>query len=174
MGGGGIGALLERVDKPHYEHGRRIDVDNFYIAVTHEGRETLISALSIVFSQHSSCIGYSLAKNPKTGRPRMILYWVKPDRLPDGEDFVAFPFKVSRQRRKAFSKHGLPRAADADDRLPWLVDLIIAWLQEADFGKEPDHDGDNGKGWRVYVEDWGHSRHQSMCAIEPAWAMYGK
>ncbi len=42
--------------------------------------------------------------------------------------------------------------------------------------KEPDHDGDNGKGFKVYNEAWGHvfSEWQAFVAIEPIWAMYGK
>lgn len=57
-----------------------------------------------------------------------------------------------------------------------IVDFIERWLAEKDYGQEPDHDGDNGKGWRIYNEAWGHvkNRHEAFLAVEPAWAMYGK
>lgn len=39
-----------------------------------------------------------------------------------------------------------------------------------------DHDGDNGPGWRVYCEDWGHvgGHWQAFLAIKPAFMWYGK
>lgn len=66
--------------------------------------------------------------------------------------------------------------------LPFKMDLAQCaefawgWLQQADYGKEPDHDGDNGKGFRLYCEDWGHvaGRWEAFVAVEPCWAMYGK
>lgn len=56
------------------------------------------------------------------------------------------------------------------------AEFMMHWLEEADYGSEPDHDGDNGKGWRVYSEGWGHvdDLWQAHVAIQPVWAMYGK
>jgi hypothetical protein len=66
--------------------------------------------------------------------------------------------------------------------LPYPLDLkeavsfVAGWLRNAEYGREPDHDGDNGKGWRVFTEDWGHvAGHRcAIVAVQPAWAMYGK
>jgi hypothetical protein len=60
----------------------------------------------------------------------------------------------------------------AQDVLP----VIKGWLAEQDFGKQPDHDGDNGKAWRLYNEAWGHVGNdwEAFLAVQPAWAMYGK
>lgn len=66
--------------------------------------------------------------------------------------------------------------------LPAPMDFVDAatfvkgWLSLADYGREPDHDGDNGKSWRIYNESWGHvaGNHYVFAAIEPEWAMYGK
>lgn len=57
-----------------------------------------------------------------------------------------------------------------------LVPMVKAWLAEADYGKEPGHDGENSKGWRVYNEGWTHvaDRHQAFVAIEPVWMLHGK
>lgn len=66
----------------------------------------------------------------------------------------------------------LPAALDAEGALVF----VRAWLREADYGSQPDHDGDNDKSWRVYNESWGHIDRcpYAFVAIEPRWAMYGK
>lgn len=50
------------------------------------------------------------------------------------------------------------------------------WLRDVDMGREPDHDGDNGRGFRVFTEAWGKvaGHTYAICAIEPVWACYGK
>jgi hypothetical protein len=66
--------------------------------------------------------------------------------------------------------------------LPFKLDIEGAsdfawrWLAEQDYGKKPDHDGDNNKGWRIWTGGWGHvgNDHYAVCAILPEWAMYGK
>jgi hypothetical protein len=57
-----------------------------------------------------------------------------------------------------------------------VVPFVKAWLKAADYGQQPDQDGDNGKGCRVYNEAWGHvaGDHYAFVAIEPVWLMYGK
>lgn len=57
-----------------------------------------------------------------------------------------------------------------------IVRMITGWLNEQDYGKEPDIDGDCEKGWRLYTEEWGaiKGKSGSMFAVGPAWAMYGK
>lgn len=55
--------------------------------------------------------------------------------------------------------------------------MVHAWLTgEATYPPEPDHDGSNGRGWRVSNGDWGHAvgRWQACIEVEPRWAMYGK
>jgi hypothetical protein len=56
------------------------------------------------------------------------------------------------------------------------VEFVRNWLKRADYGREPDHDGDNGRGFRVFTEDWGHvyGHHYAIFGVQPAWAMYGK
>jgi hypothetical protein len=57
-----------------------------------------------------------------------------------------------------------------------LGQTIELWLRQAKLTKEPDHDGDNQRGWRLYTGSWGHidSDHHTYFAVEPAWMMYGK
>lgn len=55
-------------------------------------------------------------------------------------------------------------------------DFAWHWLQTAPIGKQPDHDGDNGAGFRVWNEAWTHvdGKWQAFVAIKPVWMMYGK
>ena len=57
---------------------------------------------------------------------------------------------------------------------------IIAnnWLdKKAVYPPEPNHDGDNEKGWLLYCDDWGHIAdygYHAFMAVKPIWCMYGK
>ncbi len=79
----------------------------------------------------------------------MIFYWSI------SKNMTPFPFKMDAEGAAHF---------------------VLRWLKEADYGQEPDHDGHNGRGWRLYNEDWGHisNEWQAFVAIQPVWAMYGK
>jgi hypothetical protein len=65
-----------------------------------------------------------------------------------------------------------------------IADVIWQWLETEDAKKvecegwdaDADHDGDNEKGWRLYVEDWGHvdSSWGVSFAVKPAYLWYGK
>lgn len=93
------------------------------------------------------------AKEPK---PQRIVFYDNRHRdKPESEDQIALPFTL-----------------DAVG----IADFAARWLAEVDYGKQPDHDGDNGRGWRVYVEGWGHidSHWGAIVAVAPRWAMYGK
>ncbi len=63
---------------------------------------------------------------------------------------------------------------------PMKLDAAIGfawhWLESAVYGPQPDHDGSNHKGWRVYNEAWGHidGEWRAFAAIQPEWMMYGK
>ncbi len=65
-----------------------------------------------------------------------------------------------------------PASLDAEG----AADMAWRWLKEADYGPEPDHDGSNSRGWRIYNEDWGHvaDSYQAICAVQPEWVMHGK
>lgn len=64
----------------------------------------------------------------------------------DADRFVLF-------RTKAEKATLLPAPMTATQVAP----MISAWLAStADYGGQPDHDGDNGKGWLVQTGSWGH------------------
>jgi hypothetical protein len=93
------------------------------------------------------------------GQRHAIGYYVKDGTLifcwAEHKEAIKLPFKMDSKR---------------------ATDFTVAWLSEVDYGKQPDHDGDNGKGWRVFNEAWGHvgGYWQAFVAIQPQWAMYGK
>jgi len=142
-------------------------MNNFGIDITAEGQETLLKAIEIAFAHNApgQCMeSYHLSKLesseynglPKNvdGRKAIILRWTKTEKVAEGGP-VNLPFKLD------------PRGA---------ADFARRWLAEQDYGQEPDHDGHNGKGWRIITGNWGHigDDHYAICAILPWWAMYGK
>jgi len=34
------------------------------------------------------------------------------------------------------------------------MEFVWGWLKNAEYGREPDIDGDVEHGWRVFVDDW--------------------
>lgn len=57
------------------------------------------------------------------------------------------------------------------------IEIVKSWSAEvADYGVQPDHDGENDKSWRIFCEGWGHvdHNHYAFAAVEPYWAQYGK
>jgi len=125
-------------------------MDNFHIDVTCEGKVALRLALDLAFRKHSAATHYAIRQDKEGGNSRMVLMWTE-----GGKDAVALPFTL-----------------DAEG----ATDFVWRWLEQQDFGAQPDHDGDNGKGWRAYCQGWGHvdNEYQGFVAVNPAWAMYGK
>lgn len=149
-------------------------MDNRHIDITSEGTEALAMALRLIWPNapggkashykigtyrqhteyyqdtHDKVTSHSNRIVPdEKGTPTFILYWG------DERDSLPLPFP-----------HDLNAA----------INLIQDWLKEVSYGREPDHDGDNREGWRVFNEAWGHVAGSSyaIAAIQPAWAMYGK
>lgn len=72
---------------------------------------------------------------------------------------------------KDFTKLLVPLTAET------AVDVVLEWLKtEGEYDSQPDHDGDNGRSFRIYNGSWGYIDHNqyTFVAIEPRWAMYGK
>lgn len=121
-------------------------MDNFHFDLTSEGE--LVTPMMIAFQRPTQVIeGYLI--HPEKG---LVFFGYLPG-MPAGG--VKLPFKLD------------PIGA---------ADFATRWLAEQDYGKEPDHDGDNGRGWRLYNESWGSvgSWTGAFIAVKPAWAMYGK
>lgn len=129
-------------------------MDNFHINVVAKGRELLGKTLEIAFSEWPrGAAGYRIDK-----AAGLIFLW-HVDPRPQDEGAVPFPFMMD------------PSGA---------ADFAARWLATADYGQEPDHDGDNTKGWRVFLGGFGRvhtstgEEDHAVCAVQPAWAMHGK
>lgn len=57
-----------------------------------------------------------------------------------------------------------------------LLPMVLDWTKQTPWPREPDHDGSNTQGWRVFNEAWGHVHGHiyAICGVQPAWAMHGK
>ena len=122
-------------------------MDNRAIDVTSEGKNDLSLALQLVWR---NCAG-AAAVWYKIKDNTMFLYWADPK----DKDAVQLAYP-----------HNLEQA----------VNFIHGWLNAIGYPPQPDHDGDNGKGWRVFNEAWGHvcNSPYGFVGIQPVWAMYGK
>ena len=124
-------------------------MDNFSFDITTDGN--LQGWLDCCMVQYHKAVGWS-SHNDEKGQ-RLVFYWVAPPDRVDGY-------------------HPLPSPADSGQ----ICAIAKAWLESVDRGRQPDHDGDNGRGFRLYNEAWGHvdEHYQAFLALSPAWAMYGK
>lgn len=121
-------------------------MDNFHIDITSDG--PLGPPMKIAFGFYKKAEGYVIT--PEKG----LVFFNYLDGAPKSLA-IKLPFKL-----------------DAEG----AADFARRWLEEQNYGPEPDHDGDNGKGWRLYNEEWGHvgGWTGSIVAVQPRWAMYGK
>jgi hypothetical protein len=125
-------------------------MDNRTFDITAEGQATLEQALKIGFGEHRTAAGWRV--DTHEGTTRLVLS--AHETASDGWAPFLTPIDAAR-----------------------AVSLVTDWLADTEYGEEPDHDGSNGRGWRVYCGDWGHVEpyhHRAFVAIEPCWAMYGK
>lgn len=135
------------------------DLDNFHVDITSEG--SLADVMKIAFGKYRQAEGYLVS--PEKG---LVFFWLAAHETAVG--LVKLPFKMSAANAAIFAEQ---------------------WLSQTDYGPEPDHDGDNGRGWRVYNEAWGRVNAPPMkdypnlpsedwtysfIAVQPVWAMYGK
>ena len=138
-------------------------MDNFQIDVTAEEEETLKDILRIAFRHNSG------------GK---ATHWVEMQVSTNAEWMGATPNRKalvllwSEEKREGLDVQRFPVPLNSDQ----ATNLVMEWLSQADRGPEPDHDGSNGEGFRVYCDHWGHFEglHSAIVGIVPAWAMYGK
>ncbi len=142
-------------------------MDNFKIDIVAESQESLLKALEIAFAHNApghKMQSYHVTKlvsdvyngipNDIDGRTALVLRWTTAEKISENGPI------------------NLPSKFDAKGS----ADIAQRWLLEQDFGREPDHDGHNEKGWRVVTGSWGHvcGDRYAICAILPWWAAYGK
>lgn len=121
----------------------------------HGGKELLEKTLELAFltdglSKPQTAVGYRISETHG-----FVLYKYKSDKA------IPFPCPLNAKQ---------------------VAEQVFAWLESdpkvalSGWDQDADHDGDNGPGWRVYCEDWGHVDHDfaAFVAITPAFMWCGK
>lgn len=133
-------------------------MDNFRIDVTSKGRDQLDAVLGLVAAHvRARAVGYCLS--PSHGL--VLLTRCCPVGLHpvgweiDGAPVLALPYPMN---------------------IAALRDFVWHYLEQADLGPEPTHDGSNSRGFRVYNEQYGHigGRSDAFLAVQAVWAEHGK
>lgn len=122
-------------------------VDNFRFDITAD--RDLEAVLSLAFARHAKAVAWRA--DTYDDKPRLVLAWTDA-----GEGWTPLLAAAGPQQAAA---------------------MIQQWLDERDYGPEPDHDGSNGRGFRVYNDAWGHVNPYgwpAFVAVQPNWAWYGK
>ena len=133
--------------------------DNRIFNVNGRTEEDLLSALKLVFNiegEHTKAAGWKSDKEKG-----LILFWHYDEK--PSSNMAPFPAPMT-----------------ASEVMP----TVLAYLRSEEAEKvkldgweeDADHDGHNGAGWRVYLEDWGHIDHSpyAICAIKRIFVWYGK
>lgn len=95
-------------------------------------------------------IGNRMTVGYRVHENAIILYWAK------SENMIPFPYEMEVKE---------------------VTQFVGGWLAKTKPNyPQPDHDGDNEQGFRIYNEGWGHvgGQWEAFIAITPIWAMYGK
>lgn len=129
--------------------------DNRIFNVNGEDFDTLKKAIELVFminSEHTKAVSWEFHKDKG-----LIFSWTKTDR---GH---LFPIPLDSEKAASIT-------------WDWLKTEDSKNMKCEDWDCDNDHDGSNGDGWRVYVEDWGHvgTNSYAICAIRPVYVWYGK
>lgn len=134
-------------------------MDNKQIDLTLEGKKNFELAMQIACNSHPKIVGWSIyeteSENKKTKFKHLVLHWVNNDRK-DERRVNLFPYEFNTQQ---------------------AIEFCWGWLEKEPVAyKQPDHDGDNDKGFHLFTESWGqvNSDYTAFIAIKPIWAMYGK
>jgi hypothetical protein len=163
--------------------------DNFSVRVLSEGREHFEAALKLAWSNspggkathYMSPIPDHICLECYGKKERSV--WMK------DKEYISVPCRACKDGSTP-SRAGIVLLWSASNvyqkpaiPLPYPMQLEAAteflwhWLQSSDFGRQPDHDGDNGKGFEVTTGNgWGHVEecHYSIVGVYPDWQMYGK
>lgn len=138
-------------------------MNNFGFDVTSLGDEHFVATLKLALEMRGFKKATHYRIGPSAGRTpmdvvahRLVFFWAEPKDLPKDARASALPYEMDHDAIASFALH-------------WLKNGAV-------YGKRPDHDGDNSRGWRVFVEDWGHvdGSFYGLIGVQPVWAMHGK
>ena len=154
-------------------------MDNIHIDVTSEGKESLGLAIEIAFRMNR------LVGRDRRGRPLGVTHYAlrqASDGVPNDRGGWAYGQEPRPFRIVFFNLYEGTATKDDKVALPFITDaqgltyFVEKWLEQVEYPSEPDHDGSNGKGWRLYNEASGRvdGDHSAVLAVSPEWATYGK
>lgn len=140
-------------------------MDNFRFDITARSPEALKLALEVAFEL-------------ETTKPYVYGYLVEPAPK-ESESAAGGEWGANKAKlRLVLFQYESKRATPLPYKMTFAqaLSFVQGWLQNAEYGRQPDHDGSNSKGWRVYNEAWGHVSDDwaAFVAIEPVWALHGK
>jgi len=137
--------------------------DNFHVTVKAD-TEALPAALELALCGCFSTLkvwGYAIIQ----GKEEERALWQ--DMSENGPRFILFRWKDD--KATPFPAPLAPKVC---------AYLIAQWLEAADYGEQPKHDGDNHKGFFLTTgKFWDHIEgvgHAACAEIRPCWMMYGK
>lgn len=123
-------------------------MDNFEVKVVSYGEDHLEDAICLCLNKKDKVEAWAI--NPEKPNQLWLLQWVGSS----DKDVHPFPCKMDRKA---------------------TIEFVKGWLREQDYGREPDHDGSNSKGFTVTngstMNIWTMNR---ILTVEPSWAMHGK
>lgn len=145
-------------------------MNNRTIDIVSEGHQDLEMALTIIWNNcpGSKATHYKIMKLKENfkyyGTP--ISHYAEVNEDPEGDETLILLWHEQKDALK------LPYPLELED----AIHFVKGWLKKISYEEEPNHDGSNGKGWRVFTEQWGHvaGHHYAIVGIQPKWAMYGK
>lgn len=126
-------------------------MDNFRASIASEGYDQFVKAMEIFF-HHAP--GNSVIAWRIDDTKGLILYWTAPKDV----DVTMLPYKMNLRR---------------------ALEFCWGWLEQAPLEEEPDHDGDNSRGFLLYNEAWGNwgyaiEEWEAFVAMKPIWSIHGK
>ena len=156
-------------------------MDNRLISIQSEGRKAFDLAFQLLFD---NCPGKKATHYFEHSKAGFILLWHE-------DKFASQEKGESQQTKEGFPGVHLPTCRCSwcimipANKLPYpmgwqaAADLAWGWLTnqpEESYKDYLDHDGSDGKGFKVYNEDWGHvaGSHYAFLGVLPVWAWYGK
>lgn len=131
-------------------------MDNFkFTFVGIHSKDLLRQALALAFTKGDGRLKASSAEGYLIHPEKGLVFLGYIDRHSKDPAVVEFPFKM-----------------DAEGCADWAY----RWLENAEYGPEPDHDGSNSKGFKVYNDSWSRvdSYYGSLVAVKPEWCWHGK
>lgn len=133
--------------------------DNFQVSVAGDSYEQFSMAIDLIWNEqpYRKAYHYYINDEHVPSHSRIVLIWTEDVSIPHSRYKIqSLPYPLDKVAGKAF---------------------LWNWLQQARYPEQPDHDGDNEKGFYISNGDfWGHvdGRWDTILEVLTDWQMYGK